>query len=37
VDSNTLTEAGDWYDSTIVSYDEVAGLRDRLDHPKPNV
>jgi dihydrofolate reductase len=29
--SNTLTEAGDWYDSTIVSYDEVAGLRDSLD------
>src|SRR3954465_7714802 len=29
--SNTLTEAGDWHDSTIVSYGEVAGLRERLD------
>ena len=29
--SNTLTEAGDWHDSTIVSYGEIAGLRERLD------
>jgi dihydrofolate reductase len=29
--SNTLTEAGDWHDSTIVSYGEIAPLRERLD------
>ena len=29
--SSTLTEAGDWGNSTIVSYAEIAALRERLD------